>query len=329
MIDKQKHATKHIPIRFVDDSETPPAAAAKQVNENVERAAESVVDVNRLNNLASEMIEEKTAGESPIRDKASAAYVSRHFRDADKGEHSEVKRKHVDDYDEANDLQSFASSEQSHNSDSNDFAQPEFADISSADYTPADVADATEKVEAAARQARTAVGPEAIELIATRAELHRVEGELQRAVLEREELQDQLARRQADAENQRRRIERERVEAYHRTVGEVVNKLLPIADNLHRALSVEASPEAQELAEFQQFLNGVRLVNKQLDDVFTNLGVEPIAALGQVFDPHIHEAIATEQTTEVAPDTVVEEIARGYRLGNKLLRPAIVKVAVR
>lgn len=167
-----------------------------------------------------------------------------------------------------------------------------------------------------------AKGPAMAELLATRAELKRVE-------TARAELQEALARRQADFENYRKRIERERAELYGRVVGDVVSKLLPVLDNLHRALDAEASMQAAESEEFRHFLHGVELIDKQLTDVLEGLGLQPIEAVGQPFDPHIHEAVATEQSDDYEPDTVVQELARGYRLGERLLRPAIVKVATR
>ena len=167
-----------------------------------------------------------------------------------------------------------------------------------------------------------ASGPMLAELIATRAELKRVEAE-------RDDLLDRLARRQADFDNYRKRMERERGETYNRVVGEVVSHLLPVLDNLRRALDTEASLQAGESEEFRHFLHGVELISKQLNGVLENLGVRPVASVGQPFDPHIHEAVATEQTEDYEPDTVMQEIVRGYRLGEKLLRPAIVKVATR
>lgn len=167
-----------------------------------------------------------------------------------------------------------------------------------------------------------ATGPMLAELLATRAELRRVE-------TERAELREALARRQAEFENYRKRVERERGETYNRMVGDVVSKLLPVLDNLRRALDAEESLQANESEEFRHFLQGVELIYKQLSGVLEGMGLQPIAALGHRFDPHIHEAVVTEQTEEYEPDTVIQEIVPGYRLGEKLLRPAIVKVATR
>jgi molecular chaperone GrpE len=183
------------------------------------------------------------------------------------------------------------------------------------DFTTEDLFGGSEEDEAAG-------GPDRAELIATRAELKRVEAE-------NAELKDRLARRQADFENYRKRVERERTETYNRAVADVAAKLLPVVDNMKRALEAEASVEASESDEFRHFLSGVDLIYKQLNGLLDALGVKPIVAVGEQFDPHIHEAVATEPSDEYEPDTVMQEIVAGYRLGDKLIRPALVKVATK
>jgi molecular chaperone GrpE len=165
-------------------------------------------------------------------------------------------------------------------------------------------------------------GPEVAELVASRAELKRLQSELGEA-------KEGLARRQADFENYRKRIERERGEAHQRVVADVARKLLPVVDNLNRALDAEKTVQSNESKEFRHFLHGVELINRQLNEVLESLGIQPIASVGQQFDPHIHEAVVTEPSDEYEPDTVTEELARGYRIGDRLLRPAMVKVAAR
>ena len=110
---------------------------------------------------------------------------------------------------------------------------------------------------------------------------------------------------------------------------DIAAKLLPVSDNLKRALEAEASVEAAESDEFRHFLSGVDLIWKQLNGVLEALGVKPIPSVGEPFDPHIHEAVVSEATDEYEPDTVIQEILTGYRLGDKLIRPALVKVATR
>lgn len=165
-------------------------------------------------------------------------------------------------------------------------------------------------------------GPQLAELIASRAELKRLQTALAEA-------QDALTRRQADFENYRKRIERERGETHNRIVADVARKLLPVIDNLARAVDAERTIENKESKEFRHFLHGIELINKQLNDVLESLGITSIASVGEQFDPHIHEAVATEPSDEYEPDVVTEEIARGYRIGDRLLRPAMVKVSAR
>ncbi len=208
--------------------------------------------------------------------------------------------------DNGEELSAFEDSDDVHTIELNDYAEElqDFADVTA---SPA---------------AGEAGGPAVAELVATRAELKRVEGEVT-------DLKDRLARRQADFENYRKRGERERGETYERVVAEIAAKLLPVLDNLKRALDTEASLEAGESDEFRHFLSGVDLIFKQLGGVIEALGVTPVLAVGAPFDPHIHEAVVSEATDEHEPDTVMEEIIRGYRLGDKLIRPALVKVATK
>jgi molecular chaperone GrpE len=190
-----------------------------------------------------------------------------------------------------------------------DAEPPAVAPSPQADGTPGEVAP-------------SAGGPEVAELVASRAELKRLEGEVK-------ELRDSLARRQADFENYRKRMERERGETYNRVVVDIAAKLLPVLDNLKRALETEASVEASESDEFRHFLSGVDLIYKQLNGVLDAFGVKPVLAEGEQFNPHLHEAVVTEPTDEFEPDTVIQEIVPGFRLGDKLIRPALVKVAVK
>ncbi len=172
-------------------------------------------------------------------------------------------------------------------------------------------------------------GPAVAELVATRAELRRIEAELKKYEDERQDFLDKFARRQADFENYRKRVERERGETYQRAAGEVVSRLFPVLDNLRRAIEAESTFKAGESEEFRHFLHGIELIGKQLNGVLEGLGVEVVPTVGTPFDPHVHEAVATEETDEFEPDTVMQEMQRGYRLGDKLLRPAMVKVATR
>ena len=184
-----------------------------------------------------------------------------------------------------------------------------------------DFADAPVEASSPGDEARFG-GPELAELVASRAELKRLQGELAEA-------KDAAARRQADFENYRKRVERDRGETHTRIVGDVARKLLPVLDNLTRALDAERSIENRESKEFRHSLHGIELISKQLNDVLESFGITAVEAVGKRFDPHIHEAVVTEPSDQYEPDTVTEEITRGYRLGDRLLRPSMVKVAAR
>lgn len=178
---------------------------------------------------------------------------------------------------------------------------------------------------------RDALDSATAELIAAHGALHRLEAELQAKLAaaqhgeqERLALAEAHARLQADFDNFRRRSERDREENQQALVGAVVNRLLPLADNFSRA--AQMGEEALDLGGFRQFAVGVDLIGKQLDEVLASYGVVPVAAVGEIFDPHVHEAVAVEQVAGLAPNTIIEEIVRGYRLGDTLLRAALVKV---
>jgi molecular chaperone GrpE len=175
---------------------------------------------------------------------------------------------------------------------------------------------------ALAHQALTELGG----LRAENAQLRNRAGNLEN---DKTEVLDRLIRLQADFDNLRKRTERERTDIHSRLVLDVAKKLLPVIDNLNRAVNAEDSVQASESEEFRHFWNGVKLIYKQLTDVLDNLGIEAIPAVGELFDPNFHEAVATEQSDQIEPDLITEELARGYRMGNKLLRPSMVKVSTR
>ena len=131
---------------------------------------------------------------------------------------------------------------------------------------------------------------------------------------------DRLARLQAEFENARKRAAREQQEYRDYAVTEAIKLLLPILDSFERALQ-SASTKSGE------FRSGVELIYKQLQDALVKLGVQPIVAQGQPFDPHLHQAIEMVETDEVPDHHVVDELQRGYRLKERLLRPAMVRVA--
>ena len=138
---------------------------------------------------------------------------------------------------------------------------------------------------------------------------------------ERAALQDRLLRLQAEFDNYRKRTERERVEFAEYAGEQTVKVLLPVLDDLERAL--KAAPADND------FVRGVELIYTRLLDALKKQGLEPIEALGVAFDPHKHEAIGRLETTEHEDNTVVQEYGRGYNYKGRLLRPAMVQVAVK
>jgi len=131
---------------------------------------------------------------------------------------------------------------------------------------------------------------------------------------------DRLARMQAEFENFRKRSQREQQEFRDYALTDFLKQLLPILDSLDRALKVEDISTTD-------FRSGVELIDRQFHDVLTRLGVEPIAAQGQPFDPSLHQAIQMVESTEVPDHQVIDELQRGYRLRDRVLRAAMVRVA--
>lgn len=143
--------------------------------------------------------------------------------------------------------------------------------------------------------------------------------ELQKVKAERDSLLDRLARMQAEFENARRRAVKEQQDFRDFAAADAIKALLPAMDSFERAL--------QAKSEGSDFRGGVELIYKQLQDTLAKLGVRPIPAKGEPFDPHVHEAIEMVETTEVADHEVLDELQRGYKYKDRLLRPAMVKVA--
>jgi molecular chaperone GrpE len=148
-----------------------------------------------------------------------------------------------------------------------------------------------------------------------------VPDEMQKLAAEKQELMDTLVRRQADFENYRKRVEKERQQDRHRGVELLIEGILPVLDTFDRAL------EAHEDPAYAEYRKGFELIRRQLWDLLAKLGVERIDAVGKLFDPHLHHAIESVETTEHEEDTVVAEMQPGYTFHGRVLRPAMVRVA--
>jgi molecular chaperone GrpE len=143
--------------------------------------------------------------------------------------------------------------------------------------------------------------------------------ELEKIKAERDSLLDRLSRAQAEFENARRRATKEQQEFREYAISDAIKSLLPVVDSLERALQVKA-----DAAEFR---GGVELIYKQLQASLAKLSVSPIVSKGEPFNPHLHEAVEMVETSEVPDHQVIEELQRGYKFKDRLLRPAMVKVA--
>ncbi|MBS1850945.1 MAG: nucleotide exchange factor GrpE [Acidobacteria bacterium] len=143
--------------------------------------------------------------------------------------------------------------------------------------------------------------------------------ELSKLRVERDALLDRLARLQADFENARKRAAKEQQDFRDFALADAIRTLLPILDSFERAL--------QSDAQKSEFHNGVELIYKQLLDALAKLGLRPVPARGEIFDPHIHQAIEMVDTAEAEDQQVLDELQTGYKLKDRLLRPSMVRVA--
>jgi molecular chaperone GrpE len=139
---------------------------------------------------------------------------------------------------------------------------------------------------------------------------------------ERDRYYDLLLRKTAEFDNYRKRVEKERRETIESAATDLIEELLPVIDDLERALEADVTDESVE-----PYRKGVEIIHKQLMDLLRKRGVKPIDALGADFDPHFHQAVAHEPSPGHRDGEIIEEFRRGYMLGDRLLRAAMVKVA--
>ncbi len=147
-----------------------------------------------------------------------------------------------------------------------------------------------------------------------------ITGERDALVLEKAELNDRLLRTRAEFDNFRRRVDREKSEILDYASMDTAKALLPVIDDLERALQLECSDK--------EFAKGMELIFGRLVESLKKLGLEPIEALGTKFDPNLHHAIEKVETKEAEDQTILAEFQKGYNFKGRLLRPALVKVAV-
>jgi molecular chaperone GrpE len=138
---------------------------------------------------------------------------------------------------------------------------------------------------------------------------------------ERDALLDRLARLQAEFDNARKRAVREQQEFREFAAADVIKNFLPILDSFERALKAGGDSNSND------FRNGIELIYRQFQDALQKIGVQPIVSVGQPFDPRVHEAVEMVDTTDVPDHHVLDELQRGYKYKERLLRPAMVRVA--
>ena len=173
---------------------------------------------------------------------------------------------------------------------------------------PKDIAE----FDSAAPEAQTVSDAPPVEEAVTRAEFDQVKAD-------RDHLKDRVARLQAEFENARKRAEREKAEFREFATGNVVEQFLPVLDNFELALKATGSAD--------QLRSGVELIVRQMEEVLRQLQVTPVEAMGEEFDPRYHEALGSVERDDLPDHFVAEEIRRGYKLRDRLLRPSMVRVA--
>ena len=147
-----------------------------------------------------------------------------------------------------------------------------------------------------------------------------LQAELDKALTERAAFLDRAARLQAEFDNFRKRNAKEQQDYRDYALADALKSLLPILDSLDRALKTDA-------ASLKDFHDGIELIDKQFHDALAKLGVQPVPAEGEVFDPNLHQAIQMVDTDEAEDNHVIDELQRAYKLKERLLRPAMVRVA--
>lgn len=191
-----------------------------------------------------------------------------------------------------------------------DFLRPDLADNGRKTVTPA-VAAAPDRSAAAKLEKEIAV----------------LKNKIMTMQAERSELFENSQRRSKDFEAYKARTERERGDTFQKQLRNLATQMLPALDNLDRALKFASDIPEEQRSNFVQFFDGIVLVNQQVNEVLAGMGIMPIATVGEQFDPHFHEAVAIEETGNFPPNTVCEELLRGFRIGDNIIRHSMVRVS--
>lgn len=216
-----------------------------------------------------------------------------------------------------------SSDERPQDPDERDSEEFEFESVESEDIEAA-MQDALRAVEGVSPGSRAGEEDESISpahsATATMGASESIDNEVERLRAEVADLRDRSARTLADFDNFRKRSDKERVEERRFAAADVLRSLLPVIDNLERALFAEGSE--------QDLKAGVELILRQIQEILTASGVERVAALGEVFDPQFHEAVSRHEDASIDTPMVSQELQSGYTMHGRLLRPAVVKVAM-
>lgn len=158
-------------------------------------------------------------------------------------------------------------------------------------------------------------------------EIEKLNSRISELRIERDETQENSDRRLKDFQNFKYRVDRERRGSFIDQLANLAAQMLPVLDNLDRALEAAEKTQTERSPEFQQFYEGIILVNQQVNEILSEMGVSPIASVGEIFDPVFHEAVAMDESDDLPHNTISEEMLRGFRIGNKVIRHSMVKVA--
>lgn len=192
--------------------------------------------------------------------------------------------------------------------------------------------DALDEADAAANKppASMAVAPSADKTAVKRLEVEvkNLQSTVAKMEADRDEMFKNSQRRTKDFEAFKSRAERERTETFQSQISNVATLMLPALDNLHRALESAEHLPGEKSDAFQLFYEGIALVSEQINEILNKMGIKPIRTVGEEFDPHFHEAVATDESGEYPPNTICDEILRGYIAGDRVIRHSLVKVAM-
>ena len=202
--------------------------------------------------------------------------------------------------------------------------EPDFDPAAASDFSQQDMPSVH---DSARRPAQNAQSPGLkTRIFELEKEIETLQTRIKNTRAERNDIQEKSDRRLKDFENYKYRMDRERRGAFIDQISNLATQMLPVLDNLDRALDSVGAIQAEKSAEFHQFYEGIVLVNHQVNEVFIGMGVQPISTVGEIFDPNFHEAVAVEERGDIPTNTILGEMLRGYRIGNRVIRHSMVKV---